>query len=55
MVGVGKRKKSALARVSIVDHLGEVILDEYVKPSISITDFRTRYSGIMPHHMTHAK
>merc|ERR1719378_1090286 len=51
MVGVGKQRKSALARCSIVDYHGNVVFDCYVKPKDKITDYRTRYSGIMPSHM----
>lgn len=51
MVGVGKRKRDGLARVSIVDYHGKVLYNKYVKPKVPITDYRTRWSGIMPHHM----
>ena len=54
MVGIGKTKKSALARCSIVDYHGNIQLDCYVKPKSRITDYRTRYSGIFPHHMKNA-
>ncbi len=54
MVGVGKGRKSALARCSIVDYHGDVLYDSYVKPKDKITDYRTRYSGIMPSHMKNA-
>ena len=54
MVGVGIGRKSALARCSIVDYFGNIHLDCYVKPDRRITDYRTRYSGIMPHHMKNA-
>lgn len=49
MVGVGEKgKSSALARVSIVNFYGEVILNKYVKPTREITDYRTEFSGITP-------
>ncbi|VUZ46675.1 unnamed protein product [Hymenolepis diminuta] len=51
-VGVGYGgKDNALARVSIVNQFGHVLLDEYVRPKETITDYRTAYSGISPHHM----
>jgi RNA exonuclease 4 len=43
----GKGKgKSMLARVAIVDDTGAVLMDEYVKPTERVTDYRTRWSGI---------
>mmetsp|Transcript_9208 Transcript_9208/g.18364 ORF Transcript_9208/g.18364 Transcript_9208/m.18364 type:complete len:337 (-) Transcript_9208:322-1332(-) len=55
MVGVGKYKnRSILARVAIVDDEGNVILDEFVRPTERITDFRTKYSGIRPRSLVGA-
>merc|ERR1712168_82022 len=54
MVGIGKGKRNALARCSIVDYHGNVIYDQYVKPSRPITDYRTKWSGILPCHMKRA-
>jgi len=54
MVGVGWRMESALGRCSIVDSYGSILLDTYVVPPAgiaSITDYRTRYSGIRPSHL----
>lgn len=49
MVGVGlKAKKSILARVSIVNQMGEILLDKYVRPTEPVTDYRTSVSGIRP-------
>jgi RNA exonuclease 4 len=49
MVGVGKDgKTSVLARVSIVNYHGVVLLDEYVLPLERVTDYRTQVSGITP-------
>ena len=51
-VGVGKDGKvTALARVSVVNIHGHCILDVYVKPKWEVTDWRTRYSGVLPEHM----
>ena len=49
MVGVGPGGiRSALARVSIVNFHGHVILDTFVKPIEAVTDYRTSVSGITP-------
>lgn len=54
MVGVGKSKRNALARCSIVDYHGNVIYDQHIKPNEPITDYRTKWSGILPSHMRRA-
>lgn len=47
MVGVGEQgQDSILARVSIVNQFGHVLLDSYVKPTDQVTDYRTAVSGI---------
>ncbi|CAO3611640.1 unnamed protein product [Cunninghamella blakesleeana] len=38
----------ALARVSLVDEDGNILLDEYVRPDEPIIDYLTEYSGITP-------
>lgn len=49
MVGVGHNgQDDMLARVSIVNKQGEVLLDKFVKPWIKVTDYRTSVSGIRP-------
>ena len=53
MVGVSNNK-DALARCSIVDYFGNVLYDKYIKPKEPITNYRTKWSGIMPHHMNKA-
>ncbi|CCD23318.1 putative 3'-5' exonuclease NDAI_0B02830 [Naumovozyma dairenensis CBS 421] len=54
-VGVGPEgKESALARISIVNFFGHVIMDEYVKPREKVTDWRTWVSGIKSEHMKNA-
>ena len=51
MVGVGDFNDSGLAHVAIVDFNGKKIYDKYVIPKggiESITDYRTKFSGITP-------
>lgn len=53
MVGTGADGTvSILARCSIVNFKGEVIMDKYVKPTTKVTDFRTKVSGIKPSHLS---
>ncbi|PLW19600.1 hypothetical protein PCANC_12138 [Puccinia coronata f. sp. avenae] len=55
MVGVGPGgTTSALARVSVVDFDGNVLLDSYVKPNQPVTQYRTWVSGIRPRHLKDA-
>lgn len=54
MVGVGRFKSSSLARCSIVDYYGTVLFDEYVEPIGKVTDYRFKWSGILPRHLKHA-
>ena len=52
MVGIGPDgEQSALARVSLVNFHGAIVLDTYVKPMDRVTDFRTFVSGIKPEHL----
>lgn len=52
MVGVGVAgKQSALARVSLVDWDGSVVLDTFVKVPGKVTDFRTWVSGVKAKHL----
>lgn len=47
MVGVGYRgRKSAVARVTLVGWNGEILLDEFVRPTEEVTDYRTFVSGV---------
>lgn len=56
MVGVGPGGKlSVLARVSVVDWHGTVLLDSFVKVQERITDYRTHVSGIRPSDMVGPK
>lgn len=56
MVGVGiEGSESSLARVSLVNYYGHVILDEFVRQRERVVDYRTQYSGIRESDMIHAK
>ncbi|KAM7382876.1 hypothetical protein PAMP_002573 [Pampus punctatissimus] len=47
MVGTGpKGRISQLARCSIVSYEGDVVYDKFINPSVPVTDYRTRWSGI---------
>ena len=47
MVGVGPEgRESAVARVSLVNFHGNVLLDTFVVPREAVTDYRTKWSGV---------
>ncbi|XP_070614609.1 LOW QUALITY PROTEIN: RNA exonuclease 4 [Erythrolamprus reginae] len=49
MVGIGPTgEDSMLARISVVNVFGKCVYDKYVKPTESVTDYRTGVSGIRP-------
>ena len=53
--GVGADgKRSILARVSIVNEDGNVIMDKFVAPTERVTDYRTAVSGVRPRDLTAA-
>lgn len=55
MVGVGPGGRgSALARVSLVNWHGHVILDKFVRPQERVTDYRTWVSGVRPRDLINA-
>jgi RNA exonuclease 4 len=55
MVGVGAAgTRSVLAQVVLVNSREELVYSAYVKPSETVTDFRTHVSGIRSHHFAHA-
>lgn len=55
MVGIGSEgRQSALARVSIVNWVGETLLDTFVQVPTKVTDFRTFVSGVKPKHIQSA-
>jgi RNA exonuclease 4 len=52
MVGVGPfGLESALARVTVVNFVGDVIMDEFVLPQETVTDWRTAVSGVRKEDM----
>lgn len=53
-VGVGRNKRNALGRCSIVDFSGRVLCDIYAKPDQPVTDYRTPWSGIRPRDLINA-
>ncbi|KAI9462609.1 ribonuclease H-like domain-containing protein [Russula earlei] len=56
MVGVGPTgEESTLARVSVVNYFGTVLLDEFVRQKERVTDWRTQWSGIRARDMINAK
>ncbi|KAI0827861.1 ribonuclease H-like domain-containing protein [Trametes gibbosa] len=56
MVGVGiDGAESVLARVSLVNFHGAVLLDLFVRPRERVVDYRTQFSGIRPSDLVHAK
>ena len=56
MVGVGiDGQESSLARVSIVNYHGVVLLDQVVKQRERVVDYRTKWSGIRPGDMVNGK
>ena len=48
---VSVANKSALAKCTIIDFEDRVLFDDYVRPEQQIRDYRTKWSGIRPHHM----
>ncbi|THU90509.1 ribonuclease H-like protein [Dendrothele bispora CBS 962.96] len=56
MVGVGiDGTESSLARVSLVNFHGAVIMDEFVKQRERVVDYRTQWSGVRESDMIKAK
>lgn len=56
MVGVGPEgTQHALARVSIVNYNGAVLMDKYVKPQEKVVDYRTHITGIKPGQLDNAE
>lgn len=56
MVGTGlKGYESILARVSVVNFHGHVLMDVYVRPTRKVVDYRTAVSGVTAGHLTPSK
>lgn len=54
-VGVGAAGvQHALARVSLVNFHGHILLDTYVRPRERIVDYRSHISGVKPEHLRDA-
>ena len=55
MVGVGEDgQRSALARVTVVNEHGNVVLDTFVDVIERVTDYRTKVSGVRPRDLKNA-
>lgn len=55
MVGIGAfGHESRLASVSVCNDQGNSVYFSYAKPPRPVTDYRTKYSGIEPKHLTDA-
>jgi RNA exonuclease 4 len=56
MVGTGPNgSQSVLARVSLVNYHGHILVDSFVKPKERVTDWRTWVSGVRASDMIDAK
>ncbi|KAI0257474.1 hypothetical protein BJV78DRAFT_39591 [Lactifluus subvellereus] len=56
VVGVGPGgNTSMVARVSICDFRGAILLECYVVPTMAVTDYRTSTTGITPAHLSSRK
>jgi len=56
MVGVGPMgAESTLARISVVNYFGAVLLDEFVRQKERVTDWRTQWSGVRAKDMINAR
>jgi hypothetical protein len=48
MVQTGQRDELSLARLTVCDIDGNVLMDEFCKPKLPIVDYLTIFSGIRP-------
>ena len=52
MVGIGDMgMDNMLARVSIVNQLGQCLYDKHVQPAETVVDYRTAVSGVTAEHL----
>lgn len=49
-----KLKLEAVVRISVVDHVGDVVYDKLIKPELPVTDYRTFVTGIYKENLTNA-
>jgi RNA exonuclease 4 len=55
MVGLGPDgRRSSIARVTVIDWFGNVQLDEYIRQTEQVTDYRTHISGITEEDLKNA-
>ncbi len=50
-VGPEAAPSDALARLSIVNFHGQIIMDQHIRPTGRVIDYRTAVSGILPKHL----
>lgn len=56
MVGIGEMgMENMIARVSIVNQLGQCLYDKYVQPTEPVVDYRTAVSGITPENLENGR
>lgn len=56
MVGIGRDSvTNMLARVSVVNAIGDCLYDTFVKPTAPVTDYRTHVSGVRPTDLANAE
>lgn len=52
MVGIGEMgMENMVARVSLVNQLGQCLYDKYVQPNEPVVDYRTAVSGVTEQHL----
>lgn len=54
-VGIRDGSVNALARISVVNYYGHVLLDEFIRPTERVVDWRTAVSGVRPRNVKHSR